>query len=81
MPAPKTVNAECCITARMTMDHIHDLERYKARVEERFPNWKERAAWFGWRLYGDQFFENGVMRPADWAEIGMMFALNEMGKL
>ena len=76
---PKEVNAECYITARMNMQRLYDFEREKALLKERFPDWQQRGAMFGWNRLGDRFFEQAL--PIEWFELGMMFALHEQGKL
>lgn len=80
MPAPTPVNAECYITARMTMNQVLDYERHKAVLQEQFPDWEQRGAWFAWQQMGDQFFEGGLT-PANSFELGMMFVLQQQGKL
>lgn len=80
MAAAIPVNAECYITARMSMQQLYDFQRDKAIVEERHPNWKERGVMYAWQRVGDPVFEN-TLRPQDWFELGMMFVLNEQGRL
>jgi hypothetical protein len=80
MNKPTPVNAECYITARMSMQQLYDFERDKARVAERHPNWVERGVMYAWQRVGDPVME-GTLRPQDWFELGMMFSLHEQGKL
>ena len=80
MSSPVPVNAECYITARMSMQQLFDFERAKALIRERHPNWEERGVMWAWQRVGDPVMEN-TLRPQDWFELGMMFILTEQGKL
>lgn len=83
MAKPIERNAECHITAEMGMIQQHrrlyDFERQKALLLEKYPNWKERGAWYGFNRLGDRFFNQAL--PEEWFELGMMFVLHEQGKL
>jgi hypothetical protein len=83
MGNPIPVNAECHIQCDMSMIQAHrrlyDFERQKAVLRERFPNWEERGARYGFDRLGDRFFNQAL--PQEWFELGMMFVLHEQGKL
>jgi hypothetical protein len=63
----------------MGFQALYDFERDKALLKERFPNWEERGAMYGWNRLGDRFFDHAL--PKEWFELGMMFVLKEQGKL